>query len=752
MAKATKRKAKFIVNPESEAEDSVLIISRADPMPSSIGNTPPTPHSPNDNDSRKKIRLSSPESSLDDEVPGSVSGEEEIIPVPRTTSKAAVSKESVVKWRESNSDVSEKIETTADDSISPQRATPLSYHRLTPPPTSTMKTLAPLDVNTKTQQLIAEIRAKALVAARSSPIEEAKPFRETLSDSDSDDDLRPLEISVKGKGKQVAQTASDARPTRYNTRSNNPQPSSSKSKQPSVSPTVIRSDRRKSRSDPFTALLKEKRDEEKSGRSAFHYSKAAEIASQIPLETDDEDDLDDSASPSKASASLELEDLKVDLDEGDRKRLFGDQGEEIKVILDKDQEKREADELQQSRVGASFWRENDDDNDVDVDMDVELAMDFGKYSQQPVLCLLYNAFKSHDFAQASAVLSSGLLNTVNLELFPGVIDYLCYIALSPSHENLSSDAFNALLNVWDTSHTPMPGISLQIILNAVSRLGAKSDILKLKGSHTPNLDDERREDLVFRLVKLIESSARSRLLNVTTIPQVVLVLLAISLDTSTSTALQKEIAVALDTMFQSIADPNVVAEIEPAICNQILLYVSNFNAVNTSHIITLLASGVGRSIRIARWVARSVLLVQNEVKDLIPILTPGVTTPCQVFQVRRDSDYVEMGHYVQILAVALTDIPSYIPRQIAAAAALKAGRPVMNSPSKEKIETPLERLETCMTFVHRQITDTGTNIERSRTKAALQHLTLRLGYQLKAGTKSDKPTGILGYFEKRNVA
>lgn len=47
----------------------------------------------------------------------------------------------------------------------------------------------------------------------------------------------------------------------------------------------------------------------------------------------------------------------------------------------------------------------------------------------------------------------------------------------------------------------------------------------------------------------------------TTIPQVVLVLLAISLDTSTSTALQKEIAVALDTTFQSIADPNVVAEI-----------------------------------------------------------------------------------------------------------------------------------------------------------------------------------------------
>lgn len=68
-----------------------------------------------------------------------------------------------------------------------------------------------------------------------------------------------------------------------------------------------------------------------------------------------------------------------------------------------------------------------------------------------------------------------------------------------------------------------------------------------------------------------------------------------------------------------------------------MLYVSNFNAVNTSHIVTLLASGVGRSIRIARWIARSVLLVQNEVKavsvrDVFPefqltFLLVGVLSP-----------------------------------------------------------------------------------------------------------------------------
>ncbi len=45
------------------------------------------------------------------------------------------------------------------------------------------------------------------------------------------------------------------------------------------------------------------------------------------------------------------------------------------------------------------------------------------------------------------------------------------------------------------------------------------------------------------------------------IPDVVLVLLAICLDPSTSSALQGEIVTALDTICHSIADPNVVAEL-----------------------------------------------------------------------------------------------------------------------------------------------------------------------------------------------
>lgn len=133
--------------------------------------------------------------------------------------------------------------------------------------------------------------------------------------------------------------------------------------------------------NPFTALLKEKRAEDRRGHSTLDYIKAAETVleeNKILLDMSDEDDGVDG---------------KVDLDYGDRQRLFGDHGEKIKDILDGDREDREAGELQQSRMGVPLWKD-DTSLDDDVDMDVEPALDFGDYNQQPVLRMLYQAFKS----------------------------------------------------------------------------------------------------------------------------------------------------------------------------------------------------------------------------------------------------------------------------------------------------------------------------------------------------------------------
>lgn len=156
---------------------------------------------------------------------------------------------------------------------------------------------------------------------------------------------------------------------------------------------------------------------------------------------------------------------------------------------------------------------------------------------------------------------------------------------------------------------------------------------------------------------------------------------------------------------------------------------------------TLLTGSEGRSTRIARWVARSVLLGKTQVtevranslhlssiskrvpsfsqseychapavQDLSVILVQGATPVCQAFQINHDTDYVELGHYVQILAVALTDIPSYFPSEIAAVAAIKAQHPIQASPSKDKIDTPLEHLNRCITFVQRKISSLFTYV------------------------------------------
>ncbi|KAJ3829134.1 hypothetical protein F5880DRAFT_1607894 [Lentinula raphanica] len=755
---------------------------------------PPTPLSPypspdamKRNKPQRKESLPPSESISMDEVPGSVSGEEEMDCVSRVRRDAGSgTQESVAKWRNESSnslfddpedmDVDEIAPSKSETELSLFRTTPSpSRQQPTPPPTTTsqqtMTMLPPpptaIETAKKTENMIAEIKARALAAAKASQKEEeTRTFKETLSDSDSDDDLRPLEISVKGKGKAKEAVAPAKTTTAYyNTRSTNARP------QPkTVSPTVLQSERRKAapkKHNPIAALVKETREEKRSGRGEIDFLKAAQRVlpeDQGLLDLDDEDDLDSLGSPSQKRSFLsgnEIDALRADLAAGDRRRLFGDQSEGIKNILDSDSRIIKAEERRNIEVGVQFWTDDALSVDEDVDMDVEPTLDFGDCSQFPVLRQLHHALNSEDYSSAIAILDSGLLNTIDLKGFPGVTSYLTFLALSsPTNEDLSASAFNALRNVWLASRLSGSGITLRSVLDAVSRLGAKSKGLKLSGRKAAKLDHQRKESLIFRLVKLIESSALPRLLNMDEIPELMLVLLAISLDPSTSNAVQTAILVAVDAVLQSVADPNVVAHIEPVICNKILVYIQEFEPCNVSRIVTFLIGSPGRSTRIARWVARSVLLkkrriTQSEychspsVQDLSEILIEGAKTPCQVFQINHDTDYIELGHYVQILAVALTDISSYFPSEIAAAAAAKAEQSsVHSSPSKDKTETPLEYLHRCMTFVQQRITDSGTDIERSRTKAALQQLSMRLYFQL-AARKSEKSPTINAYFERR---
>ncbi|KAF5393439.1 hypothetical protein D9757_000631 [Collybiopsis confluens] len=801
-----KRKAKFGVEATPENTDPVLVVARltnsvplstaAPPSPLSLSNdlTP----SGSKNDLIKKFRLSSPALS---EVPGSVFGEEEIGDLPPIIHDSQASRESVTKWRDQTSQLfnfpddmdidADENETAvarrdADGSVtSPERTTPSPFQQLTPPPTTVhqplhLPTIVPSsDAVEKAKQLIADIRAKAIAEANSSPIQDSKPFelRESLSDSDSDDDLQPLEIMTKNKTTKKIKSPLVAT-TRYNTRSFDPQ-ASSKDLQKSPS---VQHDKRKSmvtkKTNPFLALLKEKREEEGAGRSTIDYIKAAETALSIEymlLEMDDDED-ETPGEPSMPQRSNEndTDDMKVVLDDGDRERLFGHQGDQIKDILDGDKENRKADEFQQSRIGVAFWsRDHIDDDAVTND---ETPLDFGDYCQQPILAMLHSALQSTgkvcesqskfaadislDVKRSSAILNLGLLSAVNLQSHPAVVNHLSYLSLSSKYEELGLAAFRALMNVWTVSQAGrMHGISLQSILRAMSELGAKAELLNLPGGSHPNVDEKKRERLVFRLIKMIEVSARQRLLNPTELPEIVLVLLAVSLDSSTPSALQDEIMLVLHTVFQSIADPNVVANNEPLLCTKILTFILPLDPVNISHVLTLLAGGPGRGIRIARWVARSVLLGQTKVTgreychtpaidDLSAILVQGETTSCPAFQITKDTDYVELCYYVHILATALTDISSYVPQELATIASFKTEQHTGQSPNKDKPQTPFQLLESRMTFLHRKITDHGTNIERSRTKAALHHLTMRLHFQLKAGTKSDKPSNIAHYFRK----
>lgn len=134
-------------------------------------------------------------------------------------------------------------------------------------------------------------------------------------------------------------------------------------------------------------------------------------------------------------------------------------------------------------------------------------------------------------------------------------------------------------------------------------------------------------------------------------------------------------------------------------------------------------------------------------EPLILLLSPDAGS-CELFDVTNESmDYEELGHYVNILSVALVDIAPYVTEE--RAIMKSAGTSVQGSPNKFKKlpAPPLELLRKVLEVLQSKIgtcslciameyhmnlvipVDTrAAHLDRSRTKAAIQRLTLRVCY------------------------
>ncbi|KAJ7072249.1 hypothetical protein C8F01DRAFT_1243317 [Mycena amicta] len=492
--------------------------------------------------------------------------------------------------------------------------------------------------------------------------------------------------------------------------------------------------------DPFAALLKEKRNAERLGTGGQALRRAEEILSVgSPLSemTDDEEETDwtneDTAlaavkALAASSDGVNDRDDEITVNDKDHRRLLGDKaGKEVAAILGSDRARREAAKGKQKVIGVHLWQ--DDDRSTKIESAISLwALDL---NGPPILALLHSSLES-DVFRASALLNSGVLARMNLFAYPAVVSCIFEHASSPSP--LAIAAFNALSHVWSSSSSSASIVSFDVVLSALYRAGAKEDGVSVA----------ERNDVLYRLVRLIALSTQSPLPASEDASSIIMALVLIGMDPTILPELRREIMGAIDLLCRSLGSDDQVAAQEPSLGRKLLQFALTLHSHNQSHLLALLAGGSERGRRIARWVAHTVISAAPEAQysDLPPLAAVlNILSPTNerksIFELHEDTDYVELVSQVQILGIALSNVDGYVKQE----AQQRQLAPVPpSSPSKlnnEKPETILSRIRFAIETLHGNIVDTrAARLDRSRAKAALKQLSMRIHYQQEVALKS----------------
>ncbi|KAJ6587010.1 hypothetical protein DFH09DRAFT_242193 [Mycena vulgaris] len=651
----------------------------------------------------------------------------------------------------------------------------------------------------KTAKIIADIKAKAYADALSSP--EASPLGELKELEDSSDE-EDLFIGFNSKEDPFSSPLSPVPTTRYSLRDRgassaastsrkSPSPSSSR---PSRAPpprglaVFTKIPKKVLPLDPLDALLKEKHRADKSGKGSVALRQAEDaMRAGSPLsEASDEGEPADWTNEDAARAAVKSHghawgaaspgpsnsDGDVSLNDEDRFRLLGEKrGKAVVGILASDRAKREAAKGKQKVLGVPLW----EGNAILIDADPTIPTLPDHLCGQRVLALFKSSVETGDFAQAALLLSSGIFANLNLLEHEESVLYFCDLALSPRDTPLTSSAFHALSDTWNRPSVQSSGMPFRAVHSTLLRLGARQSAMDAigwaaaPGVHGEPTQPSERDDVLYRLVRLVTMSAQSGQQKPSEIPDFVLALLLVGMDPSSSADLQREIMTAVDLLCKSLAPPTVIsAEIETAICNKLLKFASNLQPINKAQLVTFLAGGSGRSARIARWVAHAVLTksttveVDSDLPPLISLLELALSPETAdgdpensihgIFDLYSNTDYTDLAFYTRVLAVAISNVEGYFLE----AASTSAAAPVQASPGKpstEKPDTPLTIVRNAIENLHSRIVDTrAAHLDRSRAKGALKQLSMRIYYQQEAASRSrrggKKSRPIQQYFGK----
>lgn len=383
-------------------------------------------------------------------------------------------------------------------------------------------------------------------------------------------------------------------------------------------------------------------------------------------------------------------------------------------------------------LGVPLWK-TESSEDMDVDFGSILTdASFGQGSL--ILDLINQLHRTSNDAQLALLLESGAVINLPPQQLTALVSSLLAVGLFSS-ARVANAAHNALRDVY-TACTSEVVLSFSVICTALVQLGARSRVFEQVGWKTEgcpqdmHLSSEIRSEVLFRLVAVIKLAATSTALTNHEVADHVLSLVLIGLDNSTCHVLRAELNAAIDAI--CVYNATDLAT-RVSIHARVLGFASKLNPVNKARLVTVFSSGGPQTRHIAQWLAYCLLTSSSvPLMDQPPPLDPliHVLSPrpgCgQVFDVTcENTDYEDLGHYVSILGVALTDIASYVKNEPPSA-------PRQSGIVKD-INTPLEQLRIALEVIHGKIVDTrAAHLDRSRVKATLQHLTMRLCFEHRA--------------------
>ncbi|TCD69819.1 hypothetical protein EIP91_006132 [Steccherinum ochraceum] len=683
----------------------------------------------------------------------------------------------------------------------------------TPPPLPQLAAVpSPVAITAqeKTKRMIEQIRAEHL-ARRPSSSPPPVNLEDLESDDDSElDDNDPFQLRKPTEPK-AAQTSSqvtvneprlsmepEAESGRYSFRKRSPGagPSTAPGKLPRLV-SVAEDSRRASSSrkfNPLDALLKKKTLADKRGGGSEAFAAAEATAAAIrrqekskaksnPLESDDEEFADEDAAErvmkrlQRSTGRFSSDDESdMDLDADDFEKYLGDKGKAVQKIVAGDRQTTAAEAKKPKTVrGVSLWaptplqlsiRKKTSNRKTALP---EFPLK-GSMLKNPILTALSAAANSSDIARVALLLRPECLPMIPAPCRAPLFSWLLDVALISSDSYITS-AISRTLECFTERLSGIVVVSYSQLVSTMIRLGAQPTTLQVDDTPDhlqPSVDIERRDLLLSHLASLLVTLSKHRCLSGAELPDIILLLLLVALDVTNSLEAQDDIVTAINSILASIQlTGDIGVSLESQIANRVLEYALGLHPINQAYLLSLFNRSCPQSSRIARWVARGCLLRLShsspgaytglpDISPFISLLSPSPNSrePFDIFgNANEDGFFEDLGYRMDILSFALSDIDGYVQEERLAAASQPAPPPSPRTGGTEKPQSPLETVKTLLDTLHGRITDTrAAHLDRSRTKAAVQQLSLRVHYQRQtslryaSSTTSAKPRNLKGYF------